>query len=189
MREDLRLRRTDELLALLAAERAAGAGQKEFLDRLALLALQALEKGAVLAVDGQDGNALLLRAAHDDLAGDDERLLVGERDVLLGVERLHRRLEAGEAHHRGHDRVDGGIGRRIDERLTAAGELRLARVARLEARVGRLVGEHGDLRLELADLLFEQFIARIGSEHGDVEELAVAAHDVERLRADGARGA
>ena len=189
MREDLRLRRADERLALLAAERAARTGQEQLLDRLALLALQALEKGAVLTVDRQNGDALLLRAAHDDLAGDDERLLVGERDVLLGVERLHRRLEAGKAHHRGHDRVDGGIGRRIDERLTAAGELRLARVARLEARVGRLVGEHGELRLKLADLLFEQFIARIGSEHGDVEELAVAAHDVERLRADGARGA
>ena len=189
MREDLRLRRADERFALLAAERAAGAGQEELLDRLALLALQALEERAVLAVNGQDGDALLLRAAHDDLAGDDERLLVGERDVLLGVERLHRRLEAGKAHHRGHDGVDVRVGRRVDEGLAATGELRLARVARLEARIGGLVGEHGELRLELADLLFEQFVARIGREHGDVEELAMAAHDVERLRADGARRA
>ena len=143
----------------------------------------------MLAVDGQDGDALLLRAAHDDLAGDDERLLVGERDVLLGVERLHRRLEAGKAHHRGHDGVNVRVGRRVDECLAAAGELRLARVARLEARVGGLVREHGELRLELADLLFEQFVARIGREYGDVEELAMAAHDVERLRADGARRA
>ena len=188
MREDLRLRRADERLALLAAERAARTGQEQFLDRLALLALQALEKGTVLTVDGQNGNALLLCAAHDDLAGDDERLFVGERDVLLGVERLHRRLEAGKAHHRGHDRVDVRVGRRVDEGLATASELRLARVARLEALVGGFIGEYGELRLELADLLFEQLVARIGSEHGDVEELAVAAHDVERLRADGARG-
>ena len=87
------------------------------------------------------------------------------------------------------DKIVSAVGRRVDECLAAAGELRLARVARLEARVGGLVREHGELRLELADLLFEQFVARIGREYGDVEELAMAAHDVERLRADGARGA
>ena len=97
-----------------------------------------------MCIRDRDGDALLLRAAHDDLAGDDERLLVGERDVLLGVERLHRRLEAGKAHHRGHDGVNVRVGRRVDECLAAAGELRLARVARLEARVGDLVREHGE---------------------------------------------
>ncbi len=143
----------------------------------------------MLAVDGQDFDALLLRTARHELARDDERLLVRKRDVLPGIERFHRRLETGKAHHRRHDDVNVVHGRRIDKRLPAARKLRplaFAREVFFEPRIGRFIGQHGEFGAELFHLLREQLIAAIRGQHGNMEQLGMAAHDVERLRADGA---
>lgn len=69
-------------------------------------ALQALKNRGVLAVDGQDLHAVLLRRLHDERAARDERFLVRERELLLRAERCERRLEADHA----DDRIEHDVG-------------------------------------------------------------------------------
>ncbi len=168
MREHLIDRRPPQLLALLPAERTARAREEQARDALQALALEALEEGAVLAVHGQDVHAALLRAPHDDLARDDERLLVRERDVLARLDGAQRRREPGKSHHRRHDHVDARMGRRVNERLPPTRKLRAdgpPREAVLQAAIRRLIGEHRELRMELLDLRREELIARVRREH------------------------
>ena len=79
-----------------AAERPAGRGQHELVDRArAVLGVRQLVERGVLGVDRDDVRAGRLRERHDELAADDERLLVGEREVDPLAERRDRRPEAG----------------------------------------------------------------------------------------------
>ena len=67
------------LLARGGAERAAGRGQHDLLDRAAVAVVQRLEDRVVLGVHRQQRGAGLAHRAQHDLAGADQRLLVGQR--------------------------------------------------------------------------------------------------------------
>ena len=88
-----------------AAKRPAGGGQDEPLDRARALAAQQLEDRRVLGVDRQDPRLGRLGERRDELAADDEALLVGEREVDALAERDDRRPEAGDADDRVEDEV------------------------------------------------------------------------------------
>ena len=64
----------------------------------------------VLGVDGDDLRAGRLGERHDELAADDERLLVGQREVDALAERRDRRPQAGRA----DERVEHEVGARLE---------------------------------------------------------------------------
>ena len=52
----------------------------------------------MFAVNGKDRNALFGGQRHDDVAGRDERLLIGQRDLLSGLDRGDRGPYADHPH-------------------------------------------------------------------------------------------
>ena len=100
-----------------AAERAPARRQDEPLDGPGALAVEELVQRRVLGVHGDDPRAGRLRELHDELAADDERLLVGEREVDALAERRDRRAEAGGADERVQDEVGAGLDDEPDEPL------------------------------------------------------------------------
>ena len=89
-----------ELRAAAAAERAAAGGEHELVDRPRPLGGDELVQRRVLGVDGDDLRAGGLGQLRHELAADDERLLVGQREVDALAERRHRRAQAGRADQR-----------------------------------------------------------------------------------------
>ena len=85
-----------EVLAA-AAERAAGGGDDQLVDDAGRLAGQQVVDRGVLGVDRDQAGAGGLGERGHELAADDERLLVGQRDVDALGERDDRRAEAGGA--------------------------------------------------------------------------------------------
>ena len=80
-----------ELGARAAAERAAGGGHDEPVDRAGALAGDQLVQRGVLGVDRDQLRAGGLGQRGHELAADDQRLLVGEREVDALGERHDRR--------------------------------------------------------------------------------------------------
>src|SRR5690606_7150658 len=147
---------------------------------------EALGEGGVLGVDGDD---LLARAGGgvDEVAADDERLLVGERKAAP-------RSQRGEG--RGQpDRPDDAV---EDDVGAAAGELGGRGGAGEDLDVGEGggqlgggggVGHRDGGDAEPSGLLGEEGGVAAGGEAGDPEPVGVAGDDVERLGADRAGGA
>ena len=164
------------------AERAARGGQDELLDGARPFAREQLVQGGVLGVDRQDLRAGGLGERHHELAADDERLLVGEREVDALAERRDRRAEAGRA----DERVEDEVGARLDdephEPLRADEDLAVGpRLRRARARVG--VGERDPIDAEGLRLGDQRVRGALRAE-ADELELGIALDDVERLRAD-----
>ena len=80
------------------------------------LAGDELVQGRVLGVDGDDRGARGLGELRDELAADDERLLVGQGEVDPLPQRRHARPEAGRA----DERVEHEVGARLDDELDEA---------------------------------------------------------------------
>ena len=99
-----------ELGARAAAERAAGGGDHEPVDGAGRLARDQLVQRGVLGVDGDQLGAGGLGQRHHEVAADDERLLVGERDVDALGERDDGRAEPGRADDRVEHEVGAGLG-------------------------------------------------------------------------------
>ena len=121
--EDLRGGDVFELLAEAAEEGAAGAGEDDFFDVFDPAALQALENGGLLGVDGDEGGQIPACAgmtgdagmtggmsvaagkagfsgmgfAYDRGAGFHEGFFAGESDRVAGAEGSFRGLGAGAA--------------------------------------------------------------------------------------------
>ena len=87
------------------AERAAGRGDRQPRRGARRQPGQQLVQRGVLGVDGQDPRAGRLRELGHELAADDERLLVGEREVDPLAERRDGRAEARRADERVEDEV------------------------------------------------------------------------------------
>ena len=111
---------------------------------------QALVQGAVLGVHRDDlGPRRAPGLLHDGRAGD-ERLLVGQREPLAGLERRHRHRQAGEADHRVEHHV-GAAGRR-DHALLPHQDLGPGRHAVAHLAVAGRVADHDQLGPELGRL-------------------------------------
>ena len=100
-----------ERLARAAAERAAGCRQHEPADLGGLARAQRLRDRGVLGVDRHDLPGP--RSRGDEVAADDERLLVGERERAARLERRERRAEAD----RPGDAVQDDVGLDIPHQL------------------------------------------------------------------------
>ena len=132
VRERLLDRDVLELGARAAAERAAGRGQHERVDGLRCAAFEALEGGAVLAVDGQQQPSAPLPRAQRELAGRDEALLVRERE-----RRRRARAPTGSRRSRRSRRRRSGRRPARPPRAAPSGRRRPARVRRRARRPAR----------------------------------------------------
>ena len=156
VRERLLDRHVLELGARAAAERAARGGQHELVDGARPLAGQQLVQRRVLGVDRDERGAGRLGQRGDELAADDQRLLVGQREVDALAERGDRRPEAGRADERVEDEVGAGARRRARRAPAAPASTSPSgpRLGRAGGRVG--VGQRDALDAEALRLLDEQ---------------------------------
>lgn len=109
----------------------------------------------MLAVGGEDVHPVLLRQRQHKRAPRDERLLVGQADVLAALNGRHGGLQAGAAHDAGHARLGLGVCRHRADALLAGQNLRLPRSVLdqlLELCDLGTVAHGHQRRLELADL-------------------------------------
>ena len=118
----------------LAPEGAAGAGEQDLAQFPLLPAHQALEDGGMLRIHRDDLRSLLRRPCHDDIAGADQGLLVGQGDALFPVDGGQSGLQAHRAGHGRDHTVCLLHGGGPDQALHAG--------ANLDVRVG-----HGDPEL------------------------------------------
>ena len=170
------------------AERAARGGQDEPVDGARRLPGDQLVQGRVLGVDRQDARAGRLGELHDELAADDERLLVGERQVDPLAE---RRRPSG----RGPAEPTSALSTRsapdpvisstspsgADEHLAVVGVR--PRAPRRRGRRARSAATPSARRLR------DERLPRARRAEPDDLEVRRARDDVERLHADRAGGA
>ncbi len=87
------------------AERAARGGQDDLVDAPrpgGRILRQRLEDRRMLAVDGQQRRPALAHRAHEQLAADHQRLLVGQQQPLAGARGGQARAKPGRADDGGH---------------------------------------------------------------------------------------
>ena len=129
----------------------------------------ALENGAVLAVDGHNlAGTRRARLAHQ-IAGDDEGFLVRERDALSSFERRESRVEPGRSHYRVEDDVHVVTRGGGDQRLGSA----------LPGVVGVAVRLHhsDERRREESRLFFQQRGVAVRGESRHAEALPLTVED------------
>ena len=97
------------------AERAAARRQDDPFDRLGAVEIEALPDRIVLAVDRQQGGAATGDLLHDEPAGADQHLLVGEGDDGPAPDRGQGRRQPGGADDARHHPF-GRPQRRLDQR-------------------------------------------------------------------------
>jgi hypothetical protein len=99
----------------------------------------------VLAVDRQQGRAVLAHGVHEQLAGHHQRFLVGQQDLLAGAGGGQGRRQAGGADDGGHHGV--GVRRAGDARTGPASpydtSVRQAGEQLAQARGGSARADHG----------------------------------------------
>ena len=165
MRERLGGRHVRQRSPVATAEGTTGCRQHEPPDLFGRARAQRLRDRGVLGVDGHDLTGL--GARRHEIAADDERLLVGERERAPALERGEGRAEPDGS----GDAVEHDVG------LDVADEL-----------LGLVRTERGVLDVELLGLRGDELPVGSGGEAYDLEAAGVGPDDVERLRADGAGG-
>ena len=177
-----------ELLALQVAQRAAAARDDEAAQGRPF-ACEALEDGRMLRVDRQDRRTAFARQRHHVCAGDDERLLVRQRQLLARFDRS----DGGGEPRIAHQGVDDHL------RVARRGDLRHGLLTREDLRVGvgegvaqrfveARVGDDDRRGVEGARLLGQPPPVAVSRQHDGFEAVGIFAYDVERLLADGSRG-
>ena len=89
--------------------------EPEISDRFRRLAVEALEDCGMLAVHGEDPDAVPRGFAHHHFARHDENFLRGHGDVLRGANRRQRRLQAPRAYDGDQDDVGDGKPGKFEE--------------------------------------------------------------------------
>ena len=178
---------------------AAGRGEDDLADIVVVAAfpvpvpcsaLRALEDRVVLAVDGNDRRARIVRGPHQQFAGQHQRFLVRQQQALARARGGEGGIQPGGADDRGHDRVAGLAGGEFGQRPRAAGVRHRLEPGRAQAVAqGVECAFLGDHRVR-GTMRAAQFQQRIdpaaGGEHAGAQRVGVAGDDVERGSPDGA---
>ena len=170
MPQGVRRRHMLQLLVASAEKRPAGAGQPDAPHLVPVPApLQTLEHRAVLAVHRHDLRAVLRRRGHHQLAGADQRLLVGQRDALALFDGRQRGLQPHAAHDGGDHRVRLGHGGGSQKAFLPCHDLYSGApepLFQLQRRI--FVIQHRKARHELPRLPLQQVDLRVGGQcrHG-----------------------
>ena len=193
-------RHVDQLLAGAASEGPAAGGHDETADVIVAFSAQGLRQRRVLGVD-RDELAGLGRTG-DQLAADDQRLLVGQRQGGARLERSQRGQQSDGAGHA----VEHHVARRARDLDSSVGASHEARDPVIALVVSALLGlgvegeldvlrglglSHADQRHVEGDRLFGQeprvVAARGQSRH--LEAIGVGGDDLEGLGSDRSGGA
>ncbi len=168
------------------AERPAGGGQDQALDRAGLRGPDQLEQRRVLGVDRKQPRPGCLGQRRGQLAADHQALLVGEGDVDPLAERDDGRPEPGRADHPVEDEVGAGAGDQLLNPLLAHKHAAVPGRARPLCRGG--IGEcHG--RHAMLPRLLQHFLPARGGSQPDHLKLFRRGDDLQRLGADRAAAA
>ena len=174
------------------AERATAAGQPDLAHAADQTPLrQHLEDRVVLAVDRQQGGAVLADRRHEQRPGHHQGLLVGEQDALASPRRGEIGGEARGADDAGNHRIDGAISRGLSDRVRAALD---AGIEPLRAQLRRQpVGSIGvchdrEPRPEVAAETRHGLDVAVRDQGIGRKTARMPAHDVERLHTDRASG-
>ena len=152
-------------------------------------ALKRLENRVVLGIDRQHRCAGGRRAPHEQCAGADQALLVGERHRRAALGGGQRRLQAGRAGDRCHDPV-GGTLRRFDHRGGAGGRFDAgAGEFSLEFAIGIGIGYRGKARAEFARKTRQRRAIAMRGDRLDPVAAGIAPQQIDRARTDRAGGA
>ena len=94
----------DKEIGLFTQEGAAGSGEDDLLDTVPRLTDQTLKDSRMLRVDRENGRLVLERFLHDDIAGNDQGLLISQRDRLAVRDGAQsrtqtRKTDDGGQHH------------------------------------------------------------------------------------------
>ena len=110
-----------DLIGREGAEGAAGCGEDESGDfgLAAAVAVEALENGVVLAIDGEEFDAALGGGGGDDFASHDEDFLGGDGEVFAGFNGGERGVESGGADDGDEDDVGTGEGGEFEQAFRA----------------------------------------------------------------------
>ena len=134
---------------------------------------------------------VLLCQLENQLAGHDQRLLVGQGNGLAGLDGVDGGREPGKADHRREHHVDGTCLDNLVEGLRTGIDLHVGQVVHQPPQlvVARLVGNDHGGRLELMGLPGQQFHLIVSCQAVDLVEVTMLADDLERLGAYRPRGA
>ena len=178
-----------QLVTGLAEEGAAGTGQDQLFDLSVVgTALNALKQSGVLTVHRDNLCAVLLGGAHDQLAGADQCLFVGQSNALFCLDCGQRGAQSYIPHHSGDNGVRLWDGRRLNESLHSGGnaDIRVRQSCPDIGRSGRVIADH-QLWMELSCLLLQQLHAAVCSD-GSHRSSAGGNH-IKRLPPNGTSGA
>jgi hypothetical protein len=139
----------------------------------------------VLGVDRDQLGAGGLGQRHHEVPADDERLLVGERDVDALRQRHHGRAEAGRADDRVEHEIGVGLGHEPHQPL-GPGEHLALRPQLGGAGGGVAVAERDAVDAVLVRERHQRLVRALGRQPHELELVARAGDDVERLGTDGA---
>ena len=176
-----------QLLGLHAEEGAAGGREQDLGQALgALLVLQALEDGGVLAVHRQQLHAVLCHGPGHQMAARNKALLVGKGQIMAALNGGQAGTQTGDAHHTVQHHIGAVHGGQFLQALGAGqqpGGIGTARQSRVQPGGGIGVG-HADIPgVELLDLLQDLFHMAVG---GKAEHLIpLGTDDIQALGADG----
>ena len=189
MRQRLRGRDGREGRGIPIAKRSAAGRHDETAQARTSLPAQTLMDGGVLAVDGQDLGSRGARQFHQELAGHDQGLLVGQGEILAALEDAPRGFHAGRTDDPVNGQVELGLTGHFAQCLRA-GAQRHPLGQRLAQRIGRgRIRDRHDRGSKFASLLGERLPGSAGGERPHAQPVGVIAHDVERLGPDRAGAA
>ena len=146
-----------QLLGLHPEEGAAGCGEQDLGQALGtLLILQALEDGGVLAVHGQQLDAVLCHRLCDQMAAGDKALLVGKGQIMAALNGGQAGTQTGDAHHTVQHHIRAVQRSQLLQPLRAGEQLgRICPACQRSVQLcgGVRVGHADVFRVELFDLL------------------------------------
>mmetsp|Transcript_10531 Transcript_10531/g.22200 ORF Transcript_10531/g.22200 Transcript_10531/m.22200 type:complete len:256 (+) Transcript_10531:340-1107(+) len=171
-------------------EGSTGGGQDDASEAALGNTLEALENGAVLAIGGEEVDAVFFDEGVDDGSTTNECFLVGKGNVLLQFDGLDGGLESGGSDNTGDNRIRGiNRGSRKDALVAVhdVGHLGDAGVLEVgfEFLCGFFCGHRDDLGVVLQDLFGHEFRVGTGRQGVDDEVVGASINDVQGLCTNG----
>ena len=145
------------LLPRSFAERAARCSQKDFMYPVSMLAVQALEYGAMFTVHRQYPDILLFCQRHDDMACGHKRFLIREGNVLARLHCRNGRPDANHTYNCRHQNLRGRFCGNFEKAFHPAYHLHIE-ISHPAFKFSRLllIPDCGELRCKFPDLTFQK---------------------------------
>ena len=146
-----------QFFPLFAAERPAGSSDPKLVDFSVLPALQALEQRAVLAVNRENLHMVFRCQRHNQMPGRDQRLLIGQRNVLSCLYGCHSRTDSDHPDNRGDQNIRFRHLRQFDQSVHAGCHTGI-RICNPHPQIRRRLFASGNRqkRMEFPHLLFQK---------------------------------